>query len=209
MQAFILVGSTQKQQNYLDSFYKKHNIQPFYIHEFRGFKILDARNLIKLLSKKLHADDKRVVVISQPTIEAQHAILKTIEELSEKVYTFFLCASRDNLLSTIQSRCKVIAFEVISHDEDTELKKDLEKTLDEPDNTVSALLFAEKYGVEKTGIDDVIAALRLALLQNIENEKATKHSFELLKKAIQLQPLIKNNNIQMRFALEQIFSSAS
>lgn len=205
MQSFILVGQTDQQKEYLDSFCVENGIQAYNKHEFPEFKMLDARSLIKLLSRKLHISEKRIAIISSPTEESQHAILKTIEELPENTYVFFLCINSDHLLPTILSRSKKISLESIPQEENISLKIDLEKLIDS-EKWDQAFYLSEKYSEEKEQFDEIISSLRTLLLENVEKKEKAKLLYTALFRAIQLQILVKQNNINQRLALESIFT---
>lgn len=201
MQAFILVGDSQKQKEHVNRFSEENAIRLFNAHWFSEFKILDARNLKKLLAKKLPAGEKQLVVIENPTVEAQHAILKTIEELREETYVFFLSNTRDAFLPTIHSRCSVISLEMTPDTKPVISEAEIERLF----TTKDSYSFAEKNALEKGQIDEVVRSLRGYLLQNVEDQKKTEFCYHALKRLIALLPLIKNNNVQARIALETIF----
>lgn len=108
MNAFLLVGSREKILDYVNNFKNENNIPHYFMNFYEEFKISDARMLQKSLSGMLPEGSKKVFVVSNPTVEAQNAMLKMLEELSRGVFIFFAGASKEDFLPTILSRCKQI-----------------------------------------------------------------------------------------------------
>ena len=70
----------------------------------------EVREIIEEVSKRPYEGDKKVIIIhegSKLTIQAQNALLKTIEEPPQGVYIILLAESLETLLETIKSRCQV------------------------------------------------------------------------------------------------------
>lgn len=70
----------------------------------------EVREIIEEVSKRPYEGHKKVIIIhegSKLTIQAQNALLKTIEEPPQGVYIILLAESLETLLETIKSRCQV------------------------------------------------------------------------------------------------------
>ena len=70
----------------------------------------EVREIIEEVSKRPYEGDKKVIIIhegSKLTVQAQNALLKTIEEPPEGVYIMLLAENLESLLETIKSRCQV------------------------------------------------------------------------------------------------------
>lgn len=70
----------------------------------------EVREIIEEVSKRPYEGNKKVIIIhegSKLTIQAQNALLKTIEEPPQGVYIILLAESLETLLETIKSRCQV------------------------------------------------------------------------------------------------------
>jgi len=79
-----------------------------------------VRGLIEEINKKPYQSEKKVVIIHEGhkmTIQAQNALLKTIEEPPKNVFVFILCENIENILDTIKSRCQIHKFNTLSEDE--------------------------------------------------------------------------------------------
>ena len=85
-----------------------------------SFGVDDVREIIDEVNKKPFEGDKKVIIIHQGnklTIQAQNALLKTIEEPPTEVYIIILCESLELILDTIKSRCEVYKLTPLTKDE--------------------------------------------------------------------------------------------
>ena len=85
-----------------------------------SFGVDDVRNIIEEVNKKPYEGNKKVLILykcDKMTIQAQNALLKTIEEPPEGVYLILLSDSLETILDTIQSRCQVYKLTPLSRDE--------------------------------------------------------------------------------------------
>lgn len=75
-----------------------------------SFGVDEVRNIINEVYKKPFEGEKKVIIIyegNKLTIQAQNALLKTIEEPPEGVHIILLCESLELILDTIKSRCEI------------------------------------------------------------------------------------------------------
>jgi DNA polymerase III gamma/tau subunit len=121
MNAFILVGLAN---DYLDDFKKKNKVPDYFVTVFEDFKIADSRSLQKSISLKLATGEKRMYIVSNPTIEAQNSLLKSLEELPEDTFVFFTVPNKEDLLPTVISRSKIIDLGGVKPQEE-----EIEKTI--------------------------------------------------------------------------------
>lgn len=85
-----------------------------------SFGVDDVREIIDEINKKPFEGDKKVIIIHQGnklTIQAQNALLKTIEEPPTEVYIIILCESLELILDTIKSRCEIYKLTPLTKDE--------------------------------------------------------------------------------------------
>lgn len=110
-----------------------------------SFGVDDVRNIIEEVSKKPFEGENKVIIIhdgNRLTVQAQNALLKTIEEPPKGVYIIILCESLELILDTIKSRCEVYKLTPLS-------KKELYKYIEIKGYTVednqlkSAIAFSE------------------------------------------------------------------
>ena len=85
-----------------------------------SFGVDDVREIIDEVNKKPFEGDKKVIIIHQGnklTIQAQNALLKTIEEPPTEVYIIILCESLELILDNIKSRCEIYKLTPLTKDE--------------------------------------------------------------------------------------------
>lgn len=196
MQAFILIGDTLKQQEYLSQFQKENGVPSYLLVQFETFKILDARALQKTLSLKLREDEKRMVTISNPTLDAQHALLKTVEELPESSYVFFLTGSKDDVIPTIVSRTQ----EIFVGDKEEKGDKGAK-------TTIKAILDNVGDPVTLEDVEQVIYSTRELLKEQLrQNSQEALSTFPFLKRLHENYKLAKNNNVNKKMVLDISFT---
>lgn len=87
----------------------------------------DVRNILREASTKPFEGDRKVIIIYQAdkmTIQAQNALLKSLEEPSMGVFFILVAENKENLLPTIQSRVQVHRLNPLS-------KSDLDKYINQ------------------------------------------------------------------------------
>lgn len=91
-----------------------------YYPSSNSFGVDDVRNIIDEVNKKPYEGDNKVLILfkcDKLTVQAQNALLKTIEEPPFGVYLILLSDSLEMILDTIQSRCQVYKLTPLSKDE--------------------------------------------------------------------------------------------
>lgn len=206
MHAFILIGSPEKQLAYLEKFQKDQEIPSYFVTRYDTFKIADARSLQKLISLKLHDRERRLLVISFPTPEAQQALLKTVEELSDQNFIFFLAKFREDILPTITSRCRSIVLEKEEIHLDQELEKKIKDALAQGDKKRITDLFG--VSLELSEIEQVVLSIRSYILEYGKPTSKTASLLATLKTLHKNYIFAKTNNINKKMVLETaLFSS--
>ena len=82
--------------------------------------VSEVRDIIEEVNKRPYEGDKKVVIIydaEKLTIQAQNALLKTIEEPPNGVYIFLLTTNLEFILDTIKSRCQIYKLTPLTNDE--------------------------------------------------------------------------------------------
>ena len=85
-----------------------------------SFGVDDVRNVINEVSKKPYEGDRKVLILykcDKLTVQAQNALLKTIEEPPNGVYLILLSDSLEMILDTIQSRCQIYKLTPLGKDD--------------------------------------------------------------------------------------------
>lgn len=211
MQSMIIVGAAESRNNYIQLFIKDNKIPRYNVtHLQETIKIADAREIKKRLSFS-SGENPRVIILPQEiTLDAQNALLKTIEELDTRTYIIIESESRDVLLPTIISRCLVVMLPR----EDTNLKNttpnELSSLFNDIDGSVrtgAVLHYIDALGtVTEESIKQIILDARELLIQNISgSSKKIQSILIVLKSLLLLYPLCQNNNINKRMMLETVF----
>ena len=88
-----------------------------YRSEKASLGIDEVRRIIEEVSKKPYEGDRKIIIIhggDKLTVQAQNAMLKTIEEPPKGVYIILLTESLELLLDTIKSRCQIYKLTPLS-----------------------------------------------------------------------------------------------
>ena len=105
----------------------KENVDAIhYRNKKASIGVSEVRDIIEEVYKRPYEGDKKVIVIydaEKLTIQAQNALLKTIEEPPNGVYILLLTTNLESLLDTIKSRCQIYKLTPINKEEMIEVIK--------------------------------------------------------------------------------------
>ncbi len=89
-----------------------HGSVDVFVHEYRQFKIADARALRERADLRAMGGRGRVFIVVSATFyaDAQNALLKTLEEPRAGATFFFIVPSPETLLPTLRSRLQTLAL---------------------------------------------------------------------------------------------------
>lgn len=138
-----------------------------------SFGVDDVRDIIEEVYKKPFEKDKKVIIIHEGnklTIQAQNALLKTIEEPPKGVYIIILCESLELILDTIKSRCEIYKLKPLTKSELYEYIKIKKFNYDE-NEIKSAIAFSEGVPgrIDRYFNDDKLRELRNNIVILIKN----------------------------------------
>lgn len=144
-----------------------------YSSEKSSFGVDDVRDIIEEVYKKPFEKDKKVIIIHEGnklTIQAQNALLKTIEEPPKGVYIIILCESLELILDTIKSRCEIYKLKPLTKGELYEYIKIKKFNYDE-NEIKSAIAFSEGVPgrIDRYFNDDKLRELRNNIVILIKN----------------------------------------
>ena len=144
-----------------------------YSSEKSSFGVDDVRDIIEEVYKKPFEKDKKVIIIyegNKLTIQAQNALLKTIEEPPKGVYIIILCESLGLILDTIKSRCEIYKLKPLTKSELYEYIKIKKFNYDE-NEIKSAIAFSEGVPgrIDRYFNDDKLRELRNNIVILIKN----------------------------------------
>ena len=144
-----------------------------YSSEKSSFGVDDVRDIIEEVYNKPFEKDKKVIIIHEGnklTIQAQNALLKTIEEPPKGVYIIILCESLELILDTIKSRCEIYKLKPLTKSELYEYIKIKKFNYDE-NEIKSAIAFSEGVPgrIDRYFNDDKLRELRNNIVILIKN----------------------------------------
>lgn len=169
--------------------------------------IADVREIQrKIYLSPLKGDFKGVLLDATPgiTLEAQNALLKTLEEPPESTLIIVQVLNSDEILPTILSRCKVI--ELSSKKEYSDISKFI-AILNSKDEVGERLKLAQDLSKDKEQslefLENLILSLRKKLLAGHYDD--IYHYSGKIKLAQKFHTVIKTTNVNLRLALENLF----
>lgn len=220
MQSFLIVGKEQKSRvEQIQKLITEFGVHAFDTTRFSSFDdkkekqktsigIEDIRTLQETMLLKPMRGEKKAVIIHDAqllTTEAQNALLKTLEEPPTHTIIILESTTKEALLLTVLSRCKVIELQsaIAVSDEEKKYYAAVIKNLQTNDIGYK-LKLAEEWGKSTEEalqhLEKLIVLLRKTLLEI--------HDVTLTKKIAYIQEMygiIKTTNVNIRLALEQIF----
>jgi DNA polymerase-3 subunit delta' len=133
-----------------------------------SFGVDEVRKIIEEVSKKPYEGDQKVIIIHQGnklTVQAQNAMLKTIEEPPKGVYIILLSESLELLLDTIKSRCQIYKLTPLDRDDMIKYIKSIGENNE--DRVLTALAYGEGIPerAEKILKDDELDKLRNLIVE--------------------------------------------
>jgi DNA polymerase-3 subunit delta' len=156
---------------------KKNNVESVDIIKYSpsssSFGVDDVRNIINEVNKKPYEGDKKVIILykcDKLTIQAQNALLKTIEEPPMGVYLILLSDSLEIILDTIKSRCQIYKLTPLNKDEILAYLEDKYDCLTSEDKQ-SALAYSAGIpgNVDKFINDEKLKSLRNICIELFED----------------------------------------
>lgn len=214
MRAYILKGSEDSKEEYVRKFIETNKIPPYNIFRFsETLSISDVREIKKNISLSSTSGKNRIVIIeSDPTIEAQNALLKTLEELDSETEFFF--KNDHELLPTVVSRCTIIRMiedgkrKTDSRGQETEDDPVLVRALIETQSVGEALKSIEAFLAQnhEEPFSRLIFCLRSILVDNISrgNYPGAAVSYRLMKALMGYSALVSSNNLNARITAERL-----
>ena len=235
MHSFLIVSKIQKAAlEYAVRNCKESKIDKFDISILtfeKSIGIEDIRNFQKkLVLKPLRSKAKAVILDGSKdvTIEAQNALLKTLEEPPSNTIIYIIISNKDLVLPTILSRCQVIEL----RDKEYKLSKDEEAQYLNILTSLSScgvgdrLKLAQDVAKNKQEsipeLEKMIIAERQKLINSVCHSEHREESLEILRLKPQddnavhkylnilislnkTYALLKTTNVNSRLALENLF----
>ena len=216
MQSFLVVGNKDKVKEKILNIVTTRKVDKFdtQILEFeKQMGIPDVRLIQKsIYLKPFKSEEKAVVLFSFEglTIEAQNALLKILEEPPENTIITIGTSVLDDILPTIISRCIVINEKnETDNDENTKSAEKIIALKSSPigDRLKLAQDLSKEKGSALKFLETSIYGLNEMLLNDVENDKKTRDIKKDLEIMQEYYNSIKNTNVNLRLALENLFLS--
>ena len=175
---YIVQGSAEKIPVILGLAKVELGSPDVYVRDYRTFGIDDARELReRAQGRALHGECRVFVIVTpQMTVDAQNALLKTLEEPPADAAFFFVVPSPTQLLQTLRSRTQILVLEQDSVETDG-VKKFLAAT---PEKRLD--MMKELASHDENDERDLRGAL--AFLQSLEEHLAPKKEQSGAREAI-------------------------
>lgn len=214
IQSILIVSKDKNQiQKFLDKIIAENKIDRFDIttlEQEEAIGINNVRTLQKTISLKPINSSKKIVLIKNSeniTIEAQNALLKTLEEPPEDTIIILSASAKEALLPTILSRCKIVEFynHTISFEDKEKALQEYKKII--KSNMGDKLVIAQELANNKQDallwIESLIYILRNEFIKDTSN--AFHHN--LLKKLQKTHFVLSTTNTNLRLTLENMLLS--
>lgn len=199
MNCFLLKASRNNGATYISEYAITNTIPEVNIVTYNEKIIVDTvREIRRALSFRLRENERKIVILNNEiTIEAQNALLKCLEELSEHITIFIVSESHETILPTIASRCAVVSLyeKALPNEETLDIDGSPWKLLDS---------LEDKSDLVETQLLSICNRFRNTLLSSDSSEKEKAYAYESLKKILKHTPLVINNNVQLKIVLEKI-----
>jgi hypothetical protein len=216
MHSFLI---SSKDKNKLIDEYKKicrnEKIDKFDISLIESEKTIgipDVRSAQnKIFLKPFKSTQKAVIfnAFSGITVEAQNALLKTLEEPPANTIIILLTDNVDEILPTVISRCKVLILDKSLQPADDEkeiyqkLFKDIQKI-----TVGEKLKLAQDFGKTKEQAGIFCRNLILVIRENmLMEEKGRRENVKILKEFEKTYKTLKTTNANQRLTLENLLFS--
>lgn len=114
MKTFLLRGGENKRREFIRNFIQKNSIPSYNIYEFENkLTIKEVRELKRTISYSLEKNIHRLVIFPlEVTLDAQHALLKTLEEPPSQTYFILQEEKGQNRhIPTVISRSFIVNLE--------------------------------------------------------------------------------------------------
>ena len=202
MASTILIGSLKDINLHVDAYIEANNFLSYETMSFdEKIKIEDARAIRHELSFVVNTK-KLFILRNEVTLEAQNALLKTLEEIGENVHFIFCVEFADQLLPTIHSRSRIVHVDSL-YDAENKFRNILVSKVDGTDSTY---FFENLTGaIDKENIFAFLEGLRSLILDPQVSFEHKKLYFQYCKKTLKLSNLSNVNNVNERIVLENIF----
>jgi hypothetical protein len=201
----LLVSNNPAQKEaFIASLIEEHAIAPYNVHQYQPEKKEFSIDMVREIKTHLihHNPDPRIFILHLfdfATIEAQNALLKTLEEKPEQVLMVLSVEKSDSVLPTIRSRTRMIRLSQQQINVSEEVRAELQKAVVQRTPLVTATPFLSISNEDTNRIFDEIMVFFYERLK--ENDL---HAPAVLKTAFKTKQLFNSNNLNHQLALDSL-----
>ncbi len=200
----IYSQSDSSMQQYIDAFIEQHSIHSTYIYHIRAEKTELGIEQIRDMKKETitSSGSMKLFILYRfetASVEAQNALLKTLEEMQEKHIFILLTHNKERVLPTIHSRVELIDLD--THNNDYVIREEVLKLWETDLREGSFDLFESPLVTGVTKEQAVMLFDELIIL--MKKEMVTQKSFVAnVKYGLQKKDVLISNNLNPQLALD-------
>lgn len=204
----LLSKNPEKTEQYIDVFIIEHHILPYNVYRVRPAKTELTIDQIREIKKEIITapGGTRLFVLynaENANVEAQNALLKTLEEKTADNQFILSTNNEERLLPTIRSRSTTVALDAAGA-HTLELRAESLAFLERFQRVEGMQFLGDDYVAGITR-DDALMLLDEIIVYYHQSFKKTKGPLILLiKRALQTKNLLQNNNLNPQLAIDSL-----
>lgn len=183
--AYLVQGSsTTLRTNILEI--KQDSSDEFIIHEIHAdtLGIDQARQINTLARTKTNQNERIVLLVScdDITVEAQNALLKSLEEPSSRLYIFISTPDNEMFLPTIRSRAHSITLDIVEKDSHIiDVREFLAMKKSDRLKKIATLFLSKKEPPTRQALKEFISAIEQVVYNTSQSKKIVRSVYNAQK----------------------------
>ncbi|MEN9327755.1 MAG: polymerase delta prime subunit [Candidatus Parcubacteria bacterium] len=210
MKPRIVISKRQdKLTEYVGTVIKDQAVAPYYVFEIRPVKTEITIDQVRAIKREIitaTAQNKRLFVLYDmdgANLEAQNALLKTLEEKNEDNLFIMLASNAERVLPTIRSRSQLIDLDI--HDRQLfTIRPETQAFLDRLKQSEAYSFMGEKSITGITRDEALLLLDEITVYYHTQFKQELHHLIPLIKKILQTKQLLQNNNLNPQLALDAV-----
>lgn len=201
----LLVSNNPAQKKaFIASLIEEYAIAPYNVHQYQPEKKEFPIDMVREIKTHLihHNRETRIFILHQfdyATVEAQNALLKTLEEKPEQVLLVLSVEKSDSVLPTIRSRTRTVHLSHQQRQVSESVRAELQKAVEHGAPLVTATPFLSVSTDDANQILDEIMMFFYERLKRNDNRAS-----QVLKTAFNIKQLFNNNNLNPQLAIDSV-----
>lgn len=202
----LLISKNKKKvKEYIAEQKKKLGILDYNLFTVSPLKTEIVIEQIRELKKELVyiPQGKRLVVLysfDNANLEAQNAFLKTLEEKNDNNHFILVCQNKGTVLPTILSRCTNVSLD--DHQGEYPIRPEVIELLTSIHR--GNLGFLAHETIQKITREDALVLIDQIIVYYGKNLVQNREAVSIIKKALQLKGLLKNNNLNPQLTIDSL-----